>query len=97
VRDVVRAYRLLVERGEPGEVYNVCSGRDVSIESVVTDLMAYSGSALRMEVDPDLMRPVDVPVLRGDASRLEAATGWAPTVPLEESLRAVLESLRGSG
>jgi GDP-4-dehydro-6-deoxy-D-mannose reductase len=97
VRDVVRAYRLLVERGEPGEVYNVCSGRDVSMESVVKDLMAYSGSDLRMELDADLTRPVDVPVLRGDASKIEAATGWAPTVPLEESLRAVLESLRGAG
>jgi len=97
VRDVVRAYRLLVERGEPGAVYNVCSGRDVSIESVVKDLMAYAGSDLRMELDPDLTRPVDVPVLRGDASRIEAATGWVPTVPLEDSLRSVLESLRGSG
>lgn len=94
VRDVVRAYRLLVERGEPGAVYNVCSGRDVSIESVVKDLMAISGSDLRVERDPDLTRPVDVPALRGDASRLEGATGWVPTVPLEESLRAVLESLR---
>ncbi len=96
VRDVVRAYRLLVERGEPGAVYNVCSGRDVSMESVVKDLMAISGSDFGMELDPDLTRPVDVPALRGDASRLEAATGWVPTVPLEESLRAVLESIRDS-
>ncbi len=97
VRDVVRAYRLLIEKGEPGAVYNVCSGRDVPIESVVKDLMAISGSDLRMELDPDLTRPVDVPVLRGDATLIEAATGWRPTVPLEESLRAVLESLRESG
>ena len=93
VRDVVRAYRLLVERGEPGEVYNVCSGRDVSMEEVVSRLMAISDADLRMEADPDLMRPVDVPALRGDASRLEAATGWTAEVPLEDSLRAVLESL----
>lgn len=97
VRDVVRAYRLLVERGEPGAVYNVCSGRDVSIESVAEGLLAISGSDLRMELDPGLTRPVDVPALRGDASRLEAVTGWVPTVPLEESLRAVLESIRDSG
>ncbi len=93
VRDVVRAYRLLAERGEPGAVYNVCSGRDMSIESVAQDLMAISGSDLRIELDPDLTRPVDVPALRGDASRLEAATGWVPAVPLKESLQAVLESL----
>jgi GDP-4-dehydro-6-deoxy-D-mannose reductase len=97
VRDVVRAYRLLVEHGEPGAVYNVCSGKDVSIESVVDALMAIAGSGLRVEVDPDLTRPVDVPVLRGDPSRLETATGWAPAVPLEQSLRAVVESLADGG
>ena len=96
VRDVVRAYRLLLERGEPGAAYNVCSGRDVSMEEVVNRLMAISGSDLRMEADPELMRPVDVPALRGDASRLEAATGWTPEVPLGESIRAVLESLTAS-
>jgi GDP-4-dehydro-6-deoxy-D-mannose reductase len=96
VRDVVRAYRLLVERGEPGAAYNVCSGRDVSMEEVVNRLMAISGSDLRLESDPELMRPVDVPALRGDASRLEAATGWTSEVALEESLRAVLESLTSS-
>ncbi|MDQ3574528.1 MAG: GDP-mannose 4,6-dehydratase [Actinomycetota bacterium] len=94
VRDVVRAYRLLVEAGEPGAVYNVCSGRDVAIEKVVTHLLAISGSDLRIRSDPDLMRPIDVPVLRGDPSRLRAATGWVPVVPLEESLEAVLDSLK---
>ncbi len=93
VRDVVRAYRLLMERGEPGTAYNVCSGRDVSMAEVVDQLMAISGADLRTEPDLELMRPVDVPVIRGDASRLEATTGWSPEVPLEESLRAVLESL----
>ncbi len=93
VRDVVRAYRLLLERGEPGAAYNVCSGRDVSMEEVVSRLMAISGADLRVEPDPELMRPGDVPALRGDASRLEAIAGWSPEVPLEESLRAVLESL----
>ncbi|MDQ3569569.1 MAG: GDP-mannose 4,6-dehydratase [Actinomycetota bacterium] len=94
VRDVVRAYRLLVEAGEPGAVYNVCSGRDVTIEKVVTHLLAISGSDLQIRSDPGLMRPIDVPVLRGDPSRLRAATGWAPVIPLEESLKAVLESLK---
>ncbi|HSH58890.1 MAG TPA: GDP-mannose 4,6-dehydratase [Acidimicrobiales bacterium] len=93
VRDVVRAYRLLVARGEAGAAYNVCSGRDVSMEQVVNHLMAISGAELRMEPDPELMRLVDVPALRGDASRLEAETGWSPEVPLEESLTAVMRSL----
>lgn len=97
VRDVVRAYRLLVERAPAGDAYNVCSGRDVSIEEVVGRLLDLAGADLRLKPDPELMRPVDTPALRGDPSRLHAATGWEPTVPLEESLRAVLDSLQTTG
>jgi GDP-4-dehydro-6-deoxy-D-mannose reductase len=97
VRDVVRAYRLLVERGDPGLAYNVCSGRDVTIEDVVSQLMAILGADLEVRTDPELMRPVDTPALRGDPSRLRAATGWAPVISLEESLRDVLASLEGAG
>lgn len=93
VRDVVRAYRLLVERGEPGEAYNVCSGRDVGVDELVRRLLDLAGVALTLEVDPALLRPVDVPVLRGDPSRVRAATGWRPEVPLDDTLRAVLASL----
>ena len=93
VRDVVRAYRLLVERGEPGEAYNVCSGRGVVVEDVVHRLMALAGADLDVVADPDLVRPVDVPVLVGDPSRLRAATGWAPRIALDDTLRAVLEAV----
>ena len=93
VRDVVRAYRLLVDRGEPGAVYNVCSGNDVAIADVAARLMALSGVELEMVTDPELVRPVDTPVLRGDPSRLVAATGWAPCIPLDETLRDVLSEL----
>ena len=94
VRDVVRAYRLLMEAGEPGVVYNVCSGRDVAIEKIVAHLLSISGSDLQIRSDPELMRPIDVPVLRGDPSRLRSATGWVPVIPLEDSLKAVLDSLK---
>lgn len=90
VRDVVRAYRLLIECGEPGTVYNVCSGRDVAIADVAQQLMALAGVNLRLVTDPALVRPVDVPVLRGDPSRLAAATGWSPVIGLDETLRDVL-------
>jgi GDP-4-dehydro-6-deoxy-D-mannose reductase len=90
VRDVVRAYRLLAERGVPGEVYNVCSGRDVAIEDVAGRLQALAGTDLRLELDPSLARPVDVPVVRGDAARLHAATGWVPAIDLDSTLRDVL-------
>jgi len=90
VRDVVRAYRLLIESGEPGNLYNVCSGRDVEIKEIADELLALTGASLKFETDPALMRPVEVPVLRGDPSRLKEATGWEPKIPLEETLADVL-------
>jgi GDP-4-dehydro-6-deoxy-D-mannose reductase len=92
VRDVVRAYRMLIESGEPGGVYNVCSGRDVSMAEVAQDLLRLAGAALELVTDPTLVRPVDVPVLRGDASRLHQATGWEPVIPLATTLADVLAS-----
>jgi GDP-4-dehydro-6-deoxy-D-mannose reductase len=74
VRDVVRAYRLLVERGEPGEAYNVCSGRDVVVEDIVRRILELGGlPGGRLEVDESLLRPVDIPVLRGDRSKITGA------------------------
>ncbi len=90
VRDVVRAYRLLVESGQPGEIYNVCSGRDVSIREIADGLLELAGTTLEFEVDPTLVRPIEVPVLRGDPTRLVEATGWAPEVSLERTLADVL-------
>lgn len=95
VRDVVRAYRLLIESGEPGNLYNVCSGRDVEIKQIADQLLALTGASLKFETDPALMRPVEVPVLRGDPSRLKQATGWEPKIPLEETLADVLAYWRG--
>jgi GDP-4-dehydro-6-deoxy-D-mannose reductase len=90
VRDVVRAYRLLAERGVPGEVYNVCSGRDISIADVAARLQELAGTDLRLELDPSLARPVDVPVVRGDPTKLHEATGWEPTFSLDRTLLDVL-------
>jgi GDP-4-dehydro-6-deoxy-D-mannose reductase len=92
VRDVVAAYRLLVERGVPGEVYNVCSGRDVAMSEVATELLELAGADLTLETDAALVRPVDVPVLRGSAERLREATGWEPHIPLATTLADVLTS-----
>jgi GDP-4-dehydro-6-deoxy-D-mannose reductase len=90
VRDVVRAYRLLIERGMPGEVYNVCSGRDVAISHVAERLLRLAGTSLRLVPDPSLMRPVDVRVVRGDPRKLHDATGWKPELDLDTTLRDVL-------
>jgi GDP-4-dehydro-6-deoxy-D-mannose reductase len=90
VRDVVRAYRDLLEQGTPGQVYNVCRGAAISIDEVARRLLALAGLDLDIVVDPARMRPADVPELRGDASRLHAATGWVPEIPLDETLADVL-------
>lgn len=96
VRDVVRSYRLLIESGTPGSVYNVCSGVDVSIQEIADRLLVAAGSSVQLVPDPALMRPVEVPVLRGDPTRLEEATGWAPELGLDETLSDVLAQWRAT-
>jgi GDP-4-dehydro-6-deoxy-D-mannose reductase len=96
VRDVVRAYRLLAERGEAGEVYNVCSGTGASVREIADHLVAAARRPLRLTVDPELVRPVDVPRLVGDASKLRAGTGWKPEFRLDQTLADVLESARAA-
>jgi len=91
VRDVVRAYRLLVATGTPGEVYNVCSGQDVMIEEIARILLRLAGTSIELVRDPELTRPVDVPVVRGNPSKLASATGWTPKIDLEQTLGDVLE------
>jgi GDP-4-dehydro-6-deoxy-D-mannose reductase len=90
VRDVVRAYRLLVERGEPGEAYNVCSGVAVPVSEVADALVAQARHPMRIELDPARLRPVELPALQGDPSKLRAATGWVPEIPLERTLADLL-------
>ena len=94
VRDVVRAYWALLDRGEAGEVYNVCSGRGRRIRDLLEVLLAASGAKVEVRVDKDRLRPSDVPALVGDPARLRAATGWQPRVSLEDSLRELLQDWR---
>jgi GDP-4-dehydro-6-deoxy-D-mannose reductase len=94
VRDVVRAYALLIERGQAGTVYNVASGVARSIRSLVDTLTGYADVDVRVEIDPARLRPVDNPVLIGDATRLRKATGWTPLIPFEQTMRDLLEYWR---
>lgn len=94
VRDVVRAYRLLMRDGEPGEVYNVCSGVDLAVQDLADQLLAQAKVPVRFETDPELLRPVEVPVLRGSHQRLTAATGWRPEIPISQTLTDLLEDWR---
>jgi GDP-4-dehydro-6-deoxy-D-mannose reductase len=93
VRDVVRAYWLLVERAEAG-VYNVCSGRGRRIRELLDILLAASRQPVEVRVDPERLRPSDVPVQVGDPARLVAATGWQPEIPLETTLADLLDDWR---
>ena len=94
VRDVVRAYRLLAAAGHPGEAYNVCSGVSVSVQSVAEQLLALAHHPMDLVVDQALLRPIDLPDLRGDASKLHSHTGWAPALLLKEILSDLLEHWR---
>ncbi|MCM2268565.1 MAG: GDP-mannose 4,6-dehydratase [Thermoanaerobaculia bacterium] len=95
VRDMVRAYWLAAEKGEPGEVYNIASGQGITIREMLDRLLAMSRVAVRVETDPARLRPSDVEVLLGDASKFRAATGWAPRIPLEQTLADSLDYWRG--
>lgn len=94
VRDVARAYRLLVGHGATGEIYNVCSGRGVAVREIVELLAGEAGHAIALRIDPDLVRPVDIPVFVGDHAKLRAATGWRPEIALATTLRDVLDQAR---
>ncbi len=94
-RDIVRGYWLLMERGEPGEVYNLCSGRAVAIRDVLDFLLKASRAKdIAVHTDPARFRPSDVMVLQGDASKVERATGWKAEIPLERTLTDLLDYWR---
>jgi GDP-4-dehydro-6-deoxy-D-mannose reductase len=91
VRDMVRAYWLALERGEPGEVYNVCSGRGYTVRQVLDILLGLASVRVEVREDPERLRPSDVGVLLGDCTRFQRITGWKPTIPFEVTLKDLLE------
>jgi GDP-4-dehydro-6-deoxy-D-mannose reductase len=94
VRDVVRAYALLMERGAPGTVYNVASGIGRSMRSVLDGLVQRARVPMTIVADPARLRPHDIPVLVGDPARLRQATGWAPAIPFDRTLDDLLNYWR---
>lgn len=94
VADVVAAYRLLAERGVAGEIYNVCSGTGVRVRDIAEQFIRSARIPLTLTVDPALVRPVDVPILIGDNTKLRNATGWSPRYSLNDTLDAVLDAAR---
>ena len=96
VRDVVRAYYLMLAQGVAGEAYNIATGRAVAIREMLDILLSLSRRPLRVETDPARARPSDIPELRGDSTKLRERTGWQPEYTLEESLRDTLDFWRGT-
>ncbi len=94
VRDMVRAYWLALEKCEPGEVYNLCSGRAYSIQEVLDLLLGMTKVRIEVRQDRLRLRPSDVPVLMGDRTKFTRATGWEPTIPFERTLRDMLDFWR---
>jgi GDP-4-dehydro-6-deoxy-D-mannose reductase len=97
VRDVVDAYVRLAAHGETGRAYNVCTGTDVSMTDIVNQLLSASGVAAQICQKPELVRPTEIPVLRGDPSLIVGQTGWEPKTPLTQTLADMLEFFSRAG
>lgn len=95
VRDVARCVQVIAAGAEAGEVFNVCSGRTYSIRRILDILLAQARVAIRVEVDPTRFRPLDNPVLSGDATRMRQRFGLAPEIPFEQTLLDLLDHWRG--
>lgn len=94
VRDIVRAYWLCLEHCEPGEVYNIASGKAYRIQQVLDMLLAHSDVDIEVRQDPARLRPSDVPLLLGDNSKFYKATGWKPEIPFEQTAADLLDYWR---
>jgi GDP-4-dehydro-6-deoxy-D-mannose reductase len=94
VRDMVRGYWLALEKCEPGEAYNICTGTAWTIRKVLDQLLSLTKVKVEVQQDPSRLRPSDVPVLLGDNSKFVRVTGWQPTIPFEQTLRDMLEYWR---
>ena len=94
VRDMVRGYWLALEKCEPGEVYNLCSGKAYSIQEVLDLLLGMTKQKIEVRQDRLRLRPSDVPVLLGDRTKFTKATGWEPAIPFEQTLRDMLDFWR---
>lgn len=96
VRDIVRGYWLALEKGTPGDVYNLCSGKSYRIREVLDTLVSLAGVRVEVKQEPSRMRPSDVPHLEGDYGKFHADTGWEPEIPFERTLRDLLDYWRNN-
>lgn len=94
VRDVVSAYWLALEKGKPGETYNIASGKCCTIREMLDLLLSYSSATISIEEDPARLRPSDVEILLGDYQKFHDETGWKPEIPFEKTMKDLLQYWR---
>ncbi|MBE0432178.1 GDP-mannose 4,6-dehydratase [candidate division WOR-3 bacterium] len=94
VRDVVRAYAVVLEKGTPGEVYNIASGKGIKIKDLLDRLIRLTDGDIKIEQDPARLRPSDVELLIGSAEKFRKATGWKPEIPFDQTLQDLVEYWR---
>jgi GDP-4-dehydro-6-deoxy-D-mannose reductase len=94
VRDTVRAYRMLIERGQPGRPYNVFSGQAYRVGDLLDMLVGQARARIRVSIDASRLRPSDNPVVAGDPTRIASEVGWRATIPIEETLKDLLDYWR---
>ena len=90
VRDTVRAYKVILERGTPGRAYNVCSGTAIAIRDLLEMMLARARLRIEVTVDPARIRPSDQPIVVGDPQRLRDELGWTPSIPTEQTVADLL-------
>ena len=95
VRDIVRGYLMLLESGKIGESYNIGSGNVIKIKDILKKLINLSSKKIKIEIDKEKFRPVDVPIVQCDNSKIKKDTGWSPEISIDETLKEVLEYWRG--
>lgn len=96
VRDIVRCYRLLIEKGNTSSTYNICSGKSLSGKEILKLILNQSEARPRVVEDTARMRPSDAPEIYGDASKIAKDTGWQPSIPIEQTIKDVLKEWRTS-
>ena len=95
VRDIVRGYLMLLESGKIGESYNIGSGNVIKVKDILKKLISLSYKEIKVEIDKEKFRPVDVPIVQCDNSKIKKDTGWSPEISIDETLKEVLEYWRG--
>jgi GDP-4-dehydro-6-deoxy-D-mannose reductase len=94
VRDTVRAYQLILERGVPGRAYNVCRGQVIAVRELLALMLMRARVPIRIVQDPSRYRPNDLPIVHGDPTRIREELGWTPVIPLEQTIDELLDFWR---